>query len=103
MNDSQVTKDKLVSDFKAVVADTEELLKLTAGQAGDKGRRRGCASPTSWTSASNKPQDPGTLSPEDQGCRPRHRRPSTTTLEVRPVSPPVSASCWACWSTISAA
>ena len=36
MNDSQVTKDKLVSDFKAVVADTEELLKLTAGQAGDK-------------------------------------------------------------------
>lgn len=31
MNDSQVTKDKLVSDFKAVVADTEELLKLTAG------------------------------------------------------------------------
>jgi ElaB/YqjD/DUF883 family membrane-anchored ribosome-binding protein len=36
MSDSQVTKDKLVSDFKAVVADTEELLKLTAGQAGDK-------------------------------------------------------------------
>jgi len=36
MNDTQVTKDKLVSDFKAVVADTEELLKLTAGQAGDK-------------------------------------------------------------------
>ena len=36
MNDAQVTKDKLVSDFKAVVADTEELLKLTAGQAGEK-------------------------------------------------------------------
>jgi len=36
MNDSQVTKDKLVSDFKAVVADTEELLRLTAGQAGEK-------------------------------------------------------------------
>ncbi|MBS0347517.1 MAG: DUF883 domain-containing protein [Proteobacteria bacterium] len=36
MSDAQVTKDKLVSDFKAVVADTEELLKLTAGQAGDK-------------------------------------------------------------------
>ena len=36
MSDAQVTQDKLVSDFKAVVADTEELLKLTAGQAGDK-------------------------------------------------------------------
>jgi ElaB/YqjD/DUF883 family membrane-anchored ribosome-binding protein len=36
MSDAQVSKDKLVSDFKAVVADTEELLKLTAGQAGDK-------------------------------------------------------------------
>lgn len=28
--------DKLVSDLKLVVADAEELLKLTAGQAGDK-------------------------------------------------------------------
>ena len=36
MSEAQVTKEKLVSDFKAVVADTEELLKLTAGQAGDK-------------------------------------------------------------------
>lgn len=36
MTESQATKEKLVSDFKAVVADTEELLKLTAGQAGDK-------------------------------------------------------------------
>ena len=48
MNDSQVTKDKLVSDFKAVVADTEELLKLTRRP----GRRQrsptcACASPTS--------------------------------------------------------
>lgn len=33
---TQLSKDKLVSDFKVVVADTEELLKLTAGQAGDK-------------------------------------------------------------------
>lgn len=30
------SKDKLVSDLKLVVADAEELLKLTAGQAGDK-------------------------------------------------------------------
>ena len=36
MSETQVTKDKLVADFKAVVADTEELLKLTAGTAGDK-------------------------------------------------------------------
>lgn len=28
--------DKLVSDLKVVVSDAEELLKLTAGQAGDK-------------------------------------------------------------------
>jgi ElaB/YqjD/DUF883 family membrane-anchored ribosome-binding protein len=33
---TQVTKDKLVSDFKLVVADAEELLRLTANQAGDK-------------------------------------------------------------------
>lgn len=37
MNDTtQITKDKLVADFKVVVADTEELLRLTAGQAGEK-------------------------------------------------------------------
>lgn len=35
MNDT-VTKDKLVADFKVVVADAEELLRATAGQAGDK-------------------------------------------------------------------
>ena len=31
-----VAKDKLVADFKVMVADAEELLKITAGQAGDK-------------------------------------------------------------------
>jgi ElaB/YqjD/DUF883 family membrane-anchored ribosome-binding protein len=35
MNDI-VTKDKLVSDMKVVVADAEELLRATAGQAGEK-------------------------------------------------------------------
>jgi ElaB/YqjD/DUF883 family membrane-anchored ribosome-binding protein len=35
MNDI-VTKDKLIADCKIVVADAEELLKATAGQAGDK-------------------------------------------------------------------
>lgn len=30
------SKDKLVADLKTVVADAEELLKLTAGQAGEK-------------------------------------------------------------------
>ena len=33
---AQVTKEKLVADFKVVVADAEELLRATAGQAGDK-------------------------------------------------------------------
>lgn len=35
MNDI-VNKEKLVADLKVVVADTEELLRATAGQAGDK-------------------------------------------------------------------
>lgn len=36
MTDTLTPKDKLVADLKVVIADTEELLKLTAGQAGDK-------------------------------------------------------------------
>jgi ElaB/YqjD/DUF883 family membrane-anchored ribosome-binding protein len=37
MNDmTGVTKDKLLADFRLVVADAEELLRLTANQAGDK-------------------------------------------------------------------
>lgn len=35
MNDT-VSKEKLVADLKVVVADTEELLRATAGQAGEK-------------------------------------------------------------------
>jgi ElaB/YqjD/DUF883 family membrane-anchored ribosome-binding protein len=31
-----VTKDKLVADLRLLVTDAEELLKLTAGQAGEK-------------------------------------------------------------------
>jgi ElaB/YqjD/DUF883 family membrane-anchored ribosome-binding protein len=31
-----VTKDKLLTDLRVVVADAEELLRATAGQAGDK-------------------------------------------------------------------
>ena len=34
--EATVTKDKLVQDFKIVVADAEELLKPTASQAGEK-------------------------------------------------------------------
>jgi ElaB/YqjD/DUF883 family membrane-anchored ribosome-binding protein len=34
--DATVTKDKLVQDFKIVVADAEELLRATASQAGEK-------------------------------------------------------------------
>ena len=33
---SDVTTDKLIADVKLVIADTEELLRATAGQAGDK-------------------------------------------------------------------
>jgi len=35
-NDAAVTKEKLVQDFKVVVADAEELLRATASQAGEK-------------------------------------------------------------------
>ncbi len=34
--DSQASKEKLVSDLKVLVGTTEELLKATAGQAGEK-------------------------------------------------------------------
>lgn len=34
--DTEVTKEKLVSDFKVLVADAEELLKATANQAGER-------------------------------------------------------------------
>ena len=33
---SDASKDKLIADFKVVVADAEELLRATATQAGDK-------------------------------------------------------------------
>src|SRR5574340_141063 len=36
MNDTPVTKDKLVADFRTVIVDAEELLRATANQAGDK-------------------------------------------------------------------
>jgi len=35
-SETDVAKEKLVADFKAIVADTEELLHVTAGQAGEK-------------------------------------------------------------------
>lgn len=31
-----VSRDKLVTDFRTIMSDAEELLRLTAGQAGDK-------------------------------------------------------------------
>ena len=34
--DSRATKDKLVTDLKVLIGDTEELLRATAGQAGEK-------------------------------------------------------------------
>lgn len=34
--DSTIAREKLAEDMKAVISDTEELLKATAGQAGEK-------------------------------------------------------------------
>jgi ElaB/YqjD/DUF883 family membrane-anchored ribosome-binding protein len=37
MNDmTDITREKLIADFKVVLADAEELLKATAAQTGDK-------------------------------------------------------------------
>ena len=36
MSNTVASKEKLVADLKLVVADTEELLRATAGQAGEK-------------------------------------------------------------------
>ena len=36
MSNTTASKEKLVADLKLVVADTEELLRATAGQAGEK-------------------------------------------------------------------
>jgi ElaB/YqjD/DUF883 family membrane-anchored ribosome-binding protein len=35
-NESSIAREKLAKDLKTVIAETEELLKATAGQAGDK-------------------------------------------------------------------
>ncbi len=35
-HDTQAAKEKVIRDFKAVVNDTEELLKATANQTGDR-------------------------------------------------------------------
>lgn len=36
MSEVEVNKEKLIADLKAVAQDTEELLRATAGQAGEK-------------------------------------------------------------------
>ena len=36
MNTTSINTDKLVADLKLLATDAEELLRLTAGQAGDK-------------------------------------------------------------------
>jgi ElaB/YqjD/DUF883 family membrane-anchored ribosome-binding protein len=36
METADVTRDKLVADMRVVIADAEELLRTTAGQAGEK-------------------------------------------------------------------
>jgi len=35
-NEAQAAKERVIKDFKAVVTDTEELLKATANQTGDR-------------------------------------------------------------------
>ena len=35
-SETELAKEKLAADFKMIIADTEELLHVTAGQAGEK-------------------------------------------------------------------
>lgn len=35
-NQTEVAREKLINDFRAVVSDSEELLRATAGQAGER-------------------------------------------------------------------
>ena len=36
MSETEVNREKLIADVKVVIADAEELLRATAGQAGEK-------------------------------------------------------------------
>jgi len=36
INDTELAKQRLTADFKAIIADSEELLHATAGQVGEK-------------------------------------------------------------------
>ena len=47
MNAQEISTEKLVSDLKTVARDTEELLKATAGEVGDKAREARAR----WTTA----------------------------------------------------
>jgi len=35
-SDTEVARDKLIKDFKTIISDTEELLKVTASQTGER-------------------------------------------------------------------
>ena len=43
-NDTDVSREKLSSDLRIVIADAEELLRATAGQVGEKRSSRASAS-----------------------------------------------------------
>ena len=80
---SEVTKDKLIADVKLVIADSEELLRATAGQAGEKIAEIRARTADRLATAKIKSVVPPTTT-----CM--------TTPGVRWVSPPASASSPAC-------
>jgi len=75
-----VTRDKLVADLKVVVADAEELLRITAGQAGDKSRRYG-------TRCSGAEQAKAKLADLEGKAMSRPRLPHAATDVSRPRKP----------------
>lgn len=94
---AQVNTSKLVSDLKAVIVDTEELLKLTAGQAGDKltDVRSRLGDRPAWPRAASPSSRKKCL----RAARSWPRPPTITSMKIpggQSVPPPASPSCWGC-------
>jgi ElaB/YqjD/DUF883 family membrane-anchored ribosome-binding protein len=72
---ANASKDKLVSDMKIVIADAEEILRVTASQAGEKAVELRARIQDRLRDAKVRLQDAeAALGRQDQGRRARHRR-----------------------------
>jgi len=89
-------KDKLVADVKTLIADSEELLRASAGQAGEKISAARERIQASLATAKVKLGDAERAALEQAKKPPR--RPTSTCRTIpggRSGSPPLRDSCWA--------